>query len=266
MYKTCPKCGHTSQQDNKHPASCCPKCGLIYRKWFKNRFHINRSEAELESSTGSFLSRGNLTELLLYLKPETNKLEFYVRCIIFICLLAWGWQFIQMDYYYYVNGARIDSAAPDIYASFLHNVNLLFHEAGHVLFRPFGEFMTILGGSLLQIIVPLLVTLVFLLKERNTFGAASGLWWTGQNFMDVAPYINDARARQIPLLGGGDGSDRPAMHDWYNILTDLGILNSDHFLAGVVDGIGVLLMSLSFVWGAWVLRRQYQCMKKPAMP
>jgi hypothetical protein len=265
MYKTCPKCGYTSHQDNKQLADRCPKCGLIYRKWFKNRFHIDRNETELESSAAGSLLRGRLSELLFYVKPETNKLQFYVRCVVFVWLLVWGWQFIRMDYYYYVNGTRIDSAAPDIYASFLHNVNLLFHEAGHVLFRPFGEFMTILGGSLLQIIVPLVVMLVFLLKERNTFAAAFGLWWTGQNFMDVAPYINDARARKIPLLGGGDGSDRPGMHDWYNILSELGMLNSDRSLASVVDGIGVILMSLSFVWGALVLRRQYQRLKNPTI-
>jgi hypothetical protein len=258
MYKTCPKCGHTRDPASKTSADRCPNCGLIYRKWFKNRFHINRQDAEFESHVGGFPSRDRLIEIFLYVKPETNNIEFYLRCIIFVCLLVWGWQFIQMDYYYYVSGVRIDAAAPDIYGSFLHNVNLVFHEAGHVLFRPFGEFMAILGGSIMQILMPLAVMLVFLLKERNTFGASFGLWWTGQNFMDVAPYINDARAGQIPLLGGGTGADRPGMHDWRNILLDLDMLNRDHVLASFIDGFGVLLMLLSFVWGALILHRQYK--------
>lgn len=258
MYKTCPKCGHARDPASNAVAGRCPKCGLIYRKWFKNRFHLGRQDAEFESHTDGLLSRERLTELFLYVKPETSKVEFYVRCIIFICLFVWGWQFILMDYYYYVNGERIESATPEIYGSFLHNVNLIFHEAGHVLFRPFGRFMAILGGSVLQVLIPLAVMLVFLLKERNTFAAVFGLWWMGQNFMDVAPYVNDARAGQIPLLGGGSGTDRPGMHDWRNILSDLNMLNSDHILASLVDGFGVLLMLLSFVWGALVLHRQYK--------
>jgi len=258
MYKICPKCGHTSELSSKISADRCPNCGLIYRKWFKNRFHLGRQDAEFESHADGLLSRERLTEIFLYVKPETNIVEFYTRCIVFVCLLIWGCQFILMDYYYYVNDVRIDVATPDIYGSFLHNVNLVFHEAGHVLFRPFGEFMAILGGSIMQILMPLVVMLVFLLKERNTFGAMFGLWWMGQSFMDVAPYINDARKGQIPLLGGGSGSDRPGLHDWHNILSDMDMINSDHLLASVVDGIGVLLMLLSFLWGALVLHRQYK--------
>ena len=30
--------------------------------------------------------------------------------------------------------------------SVLHLINLPFHEAGHIIFSPFGRFMTILGG------------------------------------------------------------------------------------------------------------------------
>ena len=258
MYKTCPKCGHTRDPSRNTFADRCPNCGLFYSKWFKHRFQTGHKDAEAGSLEGGFLSRDRLTEMFLYVKPETNKLGFYVRCIAFFCLLIWGWQFILMDYYYFVSDVRIDSATPEIYDSLLHGVNLFFHEAGHVLFRPFGKFMTILGGSIMQILVPLVVTLVFLLKERNTFGAAFGLWWTGQNFMDVAPYINDARTGQIPLLGGGSGSDRPGMHDWRNILSDLGMLSSDHFLASLFDRFGVLLMLLSFVWGALILHRQYK--------
>jgi hypothetical protein len=100
--------------------------------------------------------------------------------------------------------------------------------------------------------------LVFLLKERNTFGAAVGLWWTGQNFMDVAPYINDARAGQIPLLGGGNGTDRPGMHDWHNLLSGSGMLEYDHAIAAFVNGTGILLMLLSLLWGAKVLHLQYK--------
>ncbi|MFW2437786.1 MAG: zinc ribbon domain-containing protein [Arenicellales bacterium] len=261
MYKTCPKCGHARDPASKKNATQCSNCGLIYNKWFNSRFHIIDHYDKPDVDLSRLLSRDRLNDLFLHVSPEINTSVFYARCIFFLFLLVWGWQFIMMDYYYYIDSHRIDTAAPEIYESILHNVNLLFHEAGHVLFRPFGRFMTILGGSLLQIIIPLTVLLVFLLKERNTFGASFGLWWTGQNFMDLAPYINDARTGQIPLLGGGTGADRPGMHDWSTILSDLGMLNSDHTVAKLVDNFGVLLMLLSFVWGALVLHRQYRQLK-----
>ncbi len=261
MYKTCPKCGHERDPASQSTADKCPKCGLIYKKWFNSRFTILDDEEDFDDVSSDFQLRQWAEDVLLYVKPETYAPAFYARCLFYIFLLIWGWQFIMMDYYYFTSGIRIDSAVPEIYESLLHNVNLLFHEAGHMLFRPLGRFMTILGGSLLQIIMPVTVMLVFLLKERNTFGATFGLWWTGQSLMDLAPYINDARAGQIPLLGGGTGADRPGMHDWFNILSDLGWLNSDHSIAKLTDSSGTLLMLLSFLWGAAILHRQYSMIR-----
>ena len=39
----------------------------------------------------------------------------------------------------------------------LDSLNLVFHEAGHPLFSPFGETLHILGGTLMQLLVPALV-------------------------------------------------------------------------------------------------------------
>jgi hypothetical protein len=75
-------------------------------------------------------------------------------------------------------------------ASFLHLINLPFHEAGHVLFSPFGEFMTTLGGSLMQVVVPIACGVAFLTTHWNPFAAAVMGWWAGENLMDVAIYIH----------------------------------------------------------------------------
>ena len=53
----------------------------------------------------------------------------------------------------------------------------------------FGDFMAVLGGSLLQVLMPAIVAGAFLLRHANPFGAAVGLWWTGQSLVDVAVYI-----------------------------------------------------------------------------
>src|SRR5690349_21047172 len=65
--------------------------------------------------------------------------------------------------------------------------NLVFHEAGHILFLPFGSFMTSLGGSLTQVLVPLACMAAFIWKTRDLFAAAVMAWWAGENLVDLAP-------------------------------------------------------------------------------
>ena len=139
--------------------------------------------------------------------------------------------------------------------SFMHLVHLPFHEAGHILFMPFGSFLTSLGGSLTQVLVPLVCLGTFLVKSRDPFGAAVALWWTGQSLMDLGPYIGDARALQIVLLGGGTGAEVEG-HDWEAILATLGLLPYDVFLGRVATFTGMVLMVTALGWGAWVLVRQ----------
>ncbi|MDZ7736751.1 MAG: hypothetical protein U5P41_12120 [Gammaproteobacteria bacterium] len=103
-----------------------------------------------------------------------------------------------------------------------------------------------------------MVILVLLFTNRDPFGAAFGLWWLGQSFMDCAPYINDARALELQLLGGGTGADRPGMHDWENILLDLDMIEYDHQIATLFDTIGAFLVLLAIAWAGYILYRQYQ--------
>jgi hypothetical protein len=191
-------------------------------------------------------------ELLFYVEPQINPLSFYGRAALYVLFFAWGWQFISMEYDVLVGGF------PQMSYSFMERVNLVFHEAGHVIFMLFGRFMSILGGTLGQWLIPLIVLCTFVLKTRDTFAATIGLWWLGQSFMDAAPYINDARAGQLILLGGVTGRDQPGYHDWENILGDLGWMQYVHTIAGIVDTMGEGLMIISFLWGAYVLRVQYK--------
>ena len=138
--------------------------------------------------------------------------------------------------------------------SFLHGVNLPFHEAGHLIFRPFGELITSLGGTLGQLLMPLICMGVLLLKTRDPFGASVAFWWFGENFLDIAPYISDARAGQLPLLGGNFGYSAPyGFHDWQYLLTESGLLHYDHILAKATFLMGALIMLLSLLWGGFLL-------------
>jgi hypothetical protein len=139
--------------------------------------------------------------------------------------------------------------------SVLHLIDLVFHEAGHIVFAPFGRFLTALGGSLMQVLVPLVCAAALLFRTRDAFGAAVCLWWGGQNLLDLAPYIDDARALQLVLLGGQTGAGVEG-HDWEAILAQLGWLHLDHALARDARLVGSLVMVGALAWAAVALWRQ----------
>jgi hypothetical protein len=132
--------------------------------------------------------------------------------------------------------------------SVLHLIDLPFHEAGHIIFLPLGQFMMTLGGSLMQLIVPGALTVVFLTKHRDPFGAAMTTWWCGENLLDLAPYIDDARSLQLVLLGGHTGAEVEG-HDWERILQTLGWLHLDHRLARMAHFFGAVIMLFACAWG-----------------
>jgi hypothetical protein len=136
----------------------------------------------------------------------------------------------------------------------LDDVGLAVHEAGHVLFQPFGEPLLTLGGSLFQVVVPLAFAGYFM-RSRQRFAAFVTLFWVGASLTSVATYVADARAQELPLLGGEN-----AVHDWWFLLTEWDLLARDAaianwlrfgaamaFLAGLVGGIGASLSMRSEV-------------------
>ena len=175
-----------------------------------------------------------------------DSLTLVGRTAVFLLLVWWGCKFI-------VTPLETNYAGESV----LHLINLPFHEAGHLIFIPFGRFMMFLGGSLGQLLMPIICLGTFLVKTRDPFGASVSLWWTAQNFMDIAPYIHDARAMDLMLLGGVTGKETDG-HDWNNLLTMLGWLEYDHRLAHLSHNFGIALMVVSFVWGGWLLLRHYR--------
>jgi len=138
--------------------------------------------------------------------------------------------------------------------SFIHMIDLPFHEAGHIIFAPLGRFMTMLGGSLMQLLVPLVSAVALFVQTGDRFGAAICTWWLGENLLDLAPYINDARSLQLMLLGGS--ASEVEGHDWEGILDTLGWLRFDHRFANAAHAAGALIMVAALVWAAIVLARR----------
>jgi len=235
----CPKC----QAQRPDGAEECIRCGIIFAK-----YKPLTAQAPFSTPQPGFTqSEWFLTakQWLIESDTTTDSMTLYGRAAVFVAMVWWGWKFLTTPLETNYTGE-----------SFLHLINLPFHEAGHVIFIPFGRFMTILGGTLGQILMPMICLGTFLIKTRDPFGAAVALWWTAESTMDIAPYINDARALDLMLIGGVTGKETDG-HDWNNILTMLNLLEWDHRLAHLTYNFGILLMLASFAWGAWLLLRHY---------
>ena len=164
------------------------------------------------------------------------------RAILVVVLAVLTWRFATAP----LDGHGIDS--------FLHLPDLVFHEAGHVIFSPFGRFTMVLGGSLFQILVPAICAVSFAWQYQNWFGAAVTTWWAGQNFVDVAPYIADARALKLTLIGGRTGAEVEG-HDWEYLLTSLGWLHLDRTLGHAAQIAGTVVMAGALFWAAALVVR-----------
>ena len=136
---------------------------------------------------------------------------------------------------------------------FLDRVDLIAHEAGHLFFSWFGEFLMVIGGTIGQLFVPVAFSVYFFLR-REAFSSAITLFWVGQNFFNISVYVKDARAMDLPLVSAG-GED--AIHDWNYLLSRTGLLGWDHVIGNGAYGLGLLIVIASVVLsGYFSLERQ----------
>lgn len=224
----CPKCSAWSDDY----AVDCPQCGVVFAKYQQRAAVAALGAAAGDSRAGRISAT---------MRDPTVGLVRLGRAALLVMLFVWTVQF-----------ARAPMTAENV-SPILHLPNLVFHEAGHVIFGFFGRFMTVLGGSLLQFLVPLVLAIAFL-KQKTPFGAIVCAWWAGENLVDVAPYIADARALELVLLGGKTGAEVEG-HDWEYLLTQLGWLHLDRTLGLAVHRAGLVMMFAALVWGAVYLVR-----------
>ena len=120
---------------------------------------------------------------------------------------------------------------------FLDYVNLVYHEAGHFFFSFGSETLQFLGGTLGQLIFPLGIGAVFLLRG-DFFSGFVMLFWFFENGHNIARYMADAVSMNLPLVGGG-------IHDWNWLFAEWNCLNQCEIYARKVLAVGNAGMFLS---------------------
>ena len=246
-YRRCPKCGHERSATETAPEGVCPACGLIFEKYLKTRFAEPAAPPGASDPAGSDaptpLERART--LLFHLPDEIAPLHVYARAVLLAALIFYG-----------VKLAAMDVPSWEMSSALIHSPMVPFHEFGHILFRPFGEFMTNLGGALFQAGLPLVIGGIFLVKNRDPFAAAVMLWWSAVAVMDIAPYVYDAQQPQHILLTGRTGDT--GAHDFIDVLGDLGLLQRARAVGYAVHAFGVLMLLASFAWAAAMVWMQFR--------
>jgi hypothetical protein len=153
--------------------------------------------------------------------------------------IAWTIFYLLFLFYAAANGGKF--LLPDY-------VFLPIHEGGHLLFGWFGHTIGVMGGTLLQLFVPLAIAVYFMFR-RQIPGTAFAAFFFFENFLNVATYMADARRQELPLVTVGDADY--VEHDWTFMFGKLGVLDHDTSIATVVKVLGWLGMMGVVVWLWW---------------
>ena len=135
------------------------------------------------------------------------------------------------------------------YSTVFHGIDLAIHEIGHILWAPLGEFMGFAGGTLTQLLAPVVAGIAFA-RQRDWFAVSFAVCWLGINCFEVVEYAGDALTRQLPLVSP---STALPIHDWAYMLGELGILHHTDTVATAWQWSGRVVMTTGIAFGGWVL-------------
>jgi len=137
-----------------------------------------------------------------------------------------------------------------MYSSLLHGVDLYVHEHGHILLMFFApsSFIHIAAGTIAQLAAPI-AFFIYFLRKKDYFGCIFFLGWLSISLFDVATYAGDAQTQALPLLFGGGKEG----HDWYQMLSRMGILQFDWLVAGFFRFCAVFCMLTCLMVGGWMV-------------
>lgn len=127
-------------------------------------------------------------------------------------------------------------------------INLFIHEAGHFFFKIFGRTLYFLGGSIMQVILPFLLFIATI--KKNKYQAILPAYWLGESLINVSVYIKDAPYRELKLIAKG------LTHDWNWILKkNLELANP---IATLVFIIGTIFCAYTIIMGVSLLFQIYR--------
>ena len=139
------------------------------------------------------------------------------------------------------------------YESIFYGMNLGFHEAGHAAFMWSGNRMlTIAGGTIFELAIPLVAGAYLLVRQRDPFGATVCTFWFGTALVGSGIYAADALDQALPLVSPFGPVDAGS-HDWTSMLMRVGKLSRAEEIGGSMQAAGKVMMVASIAAGSGIL-------------
>jgi hypothetical protein len=148
-----------------------------------------------------------------------------------------------------------------MYRTWFGGITLAFHEMGHILFMGLGRTMMFLGGSIMQIFVPIAAAVYLLLQQRDWFGLAVGMSWLAYSEWEMATYMADAVKEELGLVGFSGNPE----HDWNTLFGQWHLLSHCEGIATFVRICAFATWASAMVLGGWLCWQMWQTREKNAL-
>jgi len=145
------------------------------------------------------------------------------------------------------------SATPAAPAHKRTYLGIIPHEGGHFFTMWAGDLIHFFGGTLFEVGVPAGLTLWFLRRNGKRLGALT-LGWMSVALFNVATYSGDAQKLELNLIGSPSSIEEKMLgHDWYNILTMLGLLEATPLISDLFWSIALIAGLSAIALSGWAI-------------
>ena len=129
--------------------------------------------------------------------------------------------------------------------SHIASIDRTAHEIGHIISSPFGDTSYLLGGSLMQIILPCALLYYFCKKKKSYFASGVMLWWIGENLTNISAHLHNISADK----------------DLIELLTQWNALTHTELIGNLFWHLGIMTLLTGLMW---TLMYSYKKMKVPS--
>lgn len=130
----------------------------------------------------------------------------------------------------------------------LYFIEFGVHEASHLITAFLPPIITAAAGSIGEIGFTALIAYAGF-RAKSYFGGIFGLLWVMLAMNNAGRYMADARAQQMELIGL---SDHPT-HDWNYVFGQLGWLQADTAIGGMVRILGDVIGAAGLLLGLFIV-------------
>lgn len=183
-------------------------------------------------------------------RPKADPFRHGSRILSYsICLIAVA-MFVFLVHLWEYSGEGV----PYVY-SILYRAVLSAHEFGYIVLSPFGINVNLIGGSLLQIVVPAFAV-YFFSKHRLFLFSSFSLFFVGDNILNIAHHVANVQINAAtlpepihiaPLLELINNRSSLTEYDWHALFATMNVFNYTNTISMYLYIIGWEIIFLALI-------------------